>query len=289
MKIDLTDSEAYELGRSGIEAYSSISANTACQSLGWLIITGFGLTVPVLILKTWRLHQIIVRARLGGTRKRQYVRKTDMFKAMFAYFIVAYTIMMTWTIGSPMIYELSVTEYDEYQNPISAYGYCKLGKGVAEGLFIILVLLMLFCIILGNVVCFLARNDESTNNEVMYIALSLINFFEMIFIGGPVAILFQSQPLYRFLVVAFCTFVSFEGCVCLIFIPKIIAVLYYDPTIEGYNDKSNGIQLGTPSVHVNAGMKNLVGIIERAEYDEKRREEDSNKLKINEASNPMRS
>ena len=43
------------------------------------------------------------------------------------------------------------------------------------------------------------------------------------------AILFQSQPLYRFLVVAFCTFVSFEGCVCLIFIPKIIAVLYYDP------------------------------------------------------------
>ena len=38
----------------------------------------------------------------------------------------------------------------------------------------------------GNWVCFLARNDESANNEVAYISISLVNFLEMIVIGGDV-------------------------------------------------------------------------------------------------------
>ncbi len=63
------------------------------------------------------------------------------------------------------------------------------------------------------------------------IGYRIIFYPDVIFLfgEGPVAIQFQSQPTYIFLVVAFCTFVSFEGCVGLIFIPKMIAVLYYDP------------------------------------------------------------
>ena len=37
---------------------------------------------------------------------------------------------------------------------------------------------------IGNFVCFVARNDESVNNEVTYISISMINFLEMMVVGG---------------------------------------------------------------------------------------------------------
>ena len=43
------------------------------------------------------------------------------------------------------------------------------------------------------------------------------------------AVILVEEPTYRFLVVAFCGLVMFGGCVCLVFVPKIIAVYFYDP------------------------------------------------------------
>merc|ERR1719197_162365 len=39
MHISVSDEEAYNLGEEGIQALSSRSADAACQSLGWLLIT----------------------------------------------------------------------------------------------------------------------------------------------------------------------------------------------------------------------------------------------------------
>merc|ERR1719224_185250 len=112
-----------------------------------------------------------------------------------------------------MYYVLQVLETDEFDNPTSAYGYCDLNGQIAEGCFMALVSMVLFCIILGNFVCFVARNDESVNNEVTYISISMINFLEMMVVGGPVAVILVEEPTYRFLVVAFCGLVMFGGCV----------------------------------------------------------------------------
>ena len=109
MHISISSQQAYNIGKAGIESLSSSSANAACQSLGWLLITGFGLTVPVLILKTWRLHKIIVKARLGGTRRRQHVKELDMFKAIGLFLLIAYVIMIAWTFTTPLYYVVEVS------------------------------------------------------------------------------------------------------------------------------------------------------------------------------------
>ena len=58
----------------------------------------------------------------------------------------------------------------------------------------------------GNWVCFLARNDESANNEVAYISISLVNFLEMIVIGGDVF-------LYIYIYIHICIYIKiYELC-----------------------------------------------------------------------------
>jgi len=264
MHISISSQQAYNIGKAGIESLSSSSANAACQSLGWLLITGFGLTVPVLILKTWRLHKIIVKARLGGTRRRQHVKELDMFKAIGLFLLIAYVIMIAWTFTTPLYYVVEILHVDSWGNPVKSYGYCKLDGPEAQGFFVTLVMLVLVSIISGNFVCFIARNDESVNNEVTYISLSLFNFLEMLVLGGPVGVILIQHPQERFLVFAFVCFTCFEGCVLLMFVPKIIAVFFYDPESAQYTIKAdNGIQLGNSTVSVNSVMKNTWNYMEQ--------------------------
>ena len=54
---------------------------------------------------------------------------------------------------------------------------------------------------------------------------------------GPVFINLQENPSYRFLVFAFCDFLCFEGCVALIFVPTIVAVVFNDPVRTKYITK----------------------------------------------------
>lgn len=100
----------------------------------------------------------------------------------------------------------------------------------------------------------------------------MINFLEMMVVGGPVAVILVEEPTYRFLVVAFCGLVMFGGCVCLVFVPKIIAVYFYDPESAQYTIKggSDGIQLGISSVNINSGMKNTLNIIEQSKEDRRK-------------------
>jgi hypothetical protein len=57
---EITDKEAFQ-GEDYIRSISSVKADQACQLTPWLIVTGFSLTFPVLFLKTWRLHKLIIQ------------------------------------------------------------------------------------------------------------------------------------------------------------------------------------------------------------------------------------
>ena len=111
LHILVTDLQAYNKGEIGIESLSSAAANTACQSICWTLTTGFGLTVPVLVIKTWRLHQIFSKAKLGGTPRRHHVKERDMLEVIGIFFLLAYVILIAWSFTSPMYYVLEVCIY----------------------------------------------------------------------------------------------------------------------------------------------------------------------------------
>lgn len=136
----------------------------------------------VLILKTWRLHKILVKARLGGTSRRQKpMSQLDMFKIIMAFLSISYILLMAWQLTSPMVYKIMVIEHDSYDNPIKSYGFCYLPNSyAATGLFVLIILFVVMVIVGGNIVCFIARNDETVNNEVTFISLSMVNFLQVL-------------------------------------------------------------------------------------------------------------
>jgi low affinity Fe/Cu permease len=79
-----------------------------------------------------------------------------------------------------MTYQIEVLVEDEYNNAIESFGYCAQANGsVGAYMFVILVFIVAFVIFVGNLVCFVSRNDESVNNEVTYITLAMINFLQV--------------------------------------------------------------------------------------------------------------
>jgi hypothetical protein len=80
-----------------------------------------------------------------------------------------------------MTYRIAVFEEDIYGNPIKSYGYCYLpDNNTSAGLFILIVAFVILIIVIGNVICFISRNDETVNNETTFISFSLVNFLQVL-------------------------------------------------------------------------------------------------------------
>ena len=139
-------------------------------------------------------------------------------------------------------------DVDEYGDPIEGYGYCALEGDVAAGCFSSLVIFVTLCIIAGNVVCYISRNDESVNSEVTYISISMMNFMQIWLVGMPVAVILVEKPLSRFLVSAFAALASFMGLVLMIFVPKIMAITFEDQ-VNHLNIQQAFFSLHSPHTH----------------------------------------
>jgi hypothetical protein len=251
-QIPVSDEEAYTLGQTGIEDIRDREVDLACQSLGWLLITGYGLTIPVLILKTWRLHNIIVKAKLGGShRRKKALGQFELLSIVFAYLFIAYLLLTTWQLISPMSYRVHVLAFDAYNNPIESYGFCYIPASTASAsVFVILVLFVVLIIFIGNIVCFIARNDETVNNEVTFITLAMVNFLQVVIVGGPIVIILVERPTPRFVVSAAAVILGFGGLLGLIFSPKVVAIVFYDADSAQYTirAKSTGGRTSSTSV-----------------------------------------
>jgi hypothetical protein len=58
-QLGVSDAEAFQ-GSAHIADLHSSEMDVACQSIPWLLITGFITTFPFLFLKSWKLHYIII-------------------------------------------------------------------------------------------------------------------------------------------------------------------------------------------------------------------------------------
>jgi heme A synthase len=246
-QIPVTPEQAYTLGADDIDTLSDPWVDEACQSLGWLLITGYGLTMPVLILKTYRLHRIILGAKLGGFRKKAAVGTKETNLIVLFYLVFSYFFLGLWQVIDPMHYRIEVLEYDKFNNPIESYGYCSISrKPAVTACLTILVTFVVLVVLVGNFICFIARNDETVNNEVTYIALSMVNFLQIVLVAGPVMVVLVEKPTPRFLVSAAAVILSFGGLMALIFGPKIIAIAFFDEKSAQFTirKEGNGIVAG---------------------------------------------
>lgn len=247
-QIPVSDEQAYTLGAENINTLSDPWVDEACQSLGWLMITGYGLTMPVLILKTYRLHMVIVGAKLGGFRKKAGVGIRETYLIVFSYLAFSYFFLGLWQVIDPMVYRIEVLGFDEFNNPIESFGYCAVSSNPAvTASIIILVTFVVLVVLVGNFICFIARNDETVNNEVTYIALSMVNFLQIVLVAGPVMAVLIEKPTPRFMVSAAAVILSFGGLMALIFGPKIIAIAFYDEKSAQFTirKEGNGIVAGS--------------------------------------------
>ena len=167
-------------------------------------------------------------ARLGSKRRRQAMTEYDIFMSIGAFLAVTHSLLLAWQLIAPMKYQLKVLDVDQYGNPIEGYGYCALEGDIANVIFGILIIFVTLLIIVGNIVCFISRNDESVNSEVTYISISMMNFLLILLVGIPVVVVLVEKPLSRFLVLLFAVFGCFMGLVLLIFMPKVMAVAFED-------------------------------------------------------------
>ena len=107
-------------------------------------------------------------------------------------------LFLTFLYLTPDLIVNRVTELDSYKNPTESLSTCyarstgdiDIFGGVIFGI-------ILFSCIVGNVICFVARNDENVNNEITYISLGIMNYFQIFLISVPLAVILE-QPSLRF-------------------------------------------------------------------------------------------
>lgn len=230
-QLKVSDADAF-LGSRHIESMQSVEVDSACQSLPWLLVTAFSATFPLLFLKTWTLHVTLSNPSRPRKRKMdisqnflEFINFHKFRLIMGVYVFCAFLILLLWHISAPLHWTITVSMLDTYGNPIASYGSCYNDSGSIDYI-LPLGALIFVALVIGNIVCFVCRNDETVNNEIMYMSLAQANYLQIIVLAAPLIALNNNYPVLRFAISAAAIFISFGGLICLIFVPKVLAVQF---------------------------------------------------------------
>jgi hypothetical protein len=117
-----------------------------------------------------------------------------------------------------------VESTDTYGNPSSGYSTCFSFDSGELPYVIPIIISVTLALIIGNVVCFIARNDETVNNEILYITLAQANYLQIFTLAAPLTKLSEKEPVLSYTIAVFSILIAFGGLLFLIFLPKIYAL-----------------------------------------------------------------
>lgn len=117
----ISDQTAYDAGSSLVEM-SFPQMDRCCQTIPFLIMTGYCLTLPVLFWKTWRQHSIISIS--DSSVKRLFMRQSATAVVFYDAFFYALCLvpLVIWQIQEPLSWKITILAYDSFGNPIKSYG-----------------------------------------------------------------------------------------------------------------------------------------------------------------------
>jgi hypothetical protein len=99
----ISDEMAYELG-DDIAYITDRTADVACQSTIWLMVTGFSLTFPVLFAKTWRLHSIVKVVLKNTFNIQAKIQKIHVSRFVLIFIAIVFIPMITWQVWYGVVY-----------------------------------------------------------------------------------------------------------------------------------------------------------------------------------------
>jgi len=184
----------------------------------WLASVGFSMMFSALFSKTYRVNRLFGRPYA----KRVTVMATDVMAPMLVLMSMNVSILMVWTIVSPLTWKREIVSYDEFEQATESRGYCT-SDGFLPFI-IVLVILNVGAMGFASYQSYLARKISTEFQESDHIGRAVLSMTLVSFVGVPTMILVSDDPPARYFVTVSIIFVLCAVVLISIFVPKVIYV-----------------------------------------------------------------
>ncbi|KAG7359052.1 7 transmembrane sweet-taste receptor of 3 GCPR-domain containing protein [Nitzschia inconspicua] len=200
-------------------------ASAGCTAAPFLYAIGWALQYSSLSAKTYRLFLVM---RNSQNLIRAKVTFLKMLQIVFVVIAIDLTLLISWTIVSPLIYERSEESVNINEDSgvvtIETAGSCVMKDGsISIWAFVVPIMgLHIFLLIGTNCLLYQVRNVADRYQEQKYIAMASILMFEILIVGMPVMVAVNDSPVATHIILVGIIAVSDIGILCFTFIPKIV-------------------------------------------------------------------
>ena len=168
--------------------------DASCLCSLWFMAVGAAIIFSAIFAKTWRIYRVISNARRF---RRVQVKVKDVLWPALILVGLNITILIVWTIVSPLQWYRGPLDIDRFGRVVSSRGGCfsiRDGDRV-EALFGFLIVgINLAALLLLNFQSYRSRNLPSEFNEGFYIAITNLIILEDMIIGIPLLFVAGSNP-----------------------------------------------------------------------------------------------
>ena len=191
--------------------------DASCMIGPWFYGVGFVLTFSALFAKIQRVKLIY---HAGMNMRRKAVKVTDVVHVIASMMVVEISILVSWQVTSPFVWERSVLSRSPDGYPLESSGRCTSDQGWYFMLG--LVLFHVLCLFYALVLCFQTKDINSDFAESSYISLAVIFMFQMWVLVVPISALVQDNTNVFYFVRLCAVFLQNFTVLGLIFVPKMI-------------------------------------------------------------------
>ncbi|XP_078737873.1 gamma-aminobutyric acid type B receptor subunit 2 isoform X2 [Lampetra fluviatilis] len=206
------------------ELVSASSFQRACAARTWILTLGYTTAFGAMFAKTWRVHAIFKNVKM----KKKIIKDQKLVGIVGGMLLIDLGVLTTWQAMDPL--KRTIEQYPLEPDPSGRdlairpqLEHCE-SHHMTVWLGIIYAykgLLMVFG-------CFLAWETRNVSipalNDSRYIGMAVYNVGIMSIIGAAVSFLTRDQPNVQYCVVALVTIFSATITLCLVFVPKLLAL-----------------------------------------------------------------
>lgn len=198
------------------EIASTEGCDIACTAFPWIFSSGWVIAFSALFTKTRRINKIIESA---NSFRRVVVSPIDVMKPMVAFLAASSLVLSLWTALAPPEWARESVKFDVHGRAIESYGFCTYRDswGYLVALGVIFIGTLAFTVWQA----WKARKISTEFAESDYIARALSLILNTFFIGVPVLVIANDEPIAFFFVTTGIIFVVSGALLSLIFLPKI--------------------------------------------------------------------
>jgi len=197
-------------------------ASFSCMAAPWLYTFGFSLSTASLYAKMNRVTRIFATSGL----QRAQVRFMDVVKIVGQVVIFEATLMLAWTIFSPLQFKrVCEVEDPSTGDCLVSHATCIGTNDLYKDVFIpVIGIVHLIFLLYAAYICWVARNVPTEFQEGRWISMSIFSNIQILCLGTPLVILLSDQVVPSFIIRAGIIWLNDCAVVAVIFGPKYMAV-----------------------------------------------------------------